>query len=325
MSGRLRLGLIGTGWITDLHLDALDRLGRTSLVGVVSAIPDRAERIVERRGGTAYRELTTMLDEQRPDVAYVCQPPHRAAAACRTLIERGIPFLTEKPLAASRADAESVGAVLAGRDLVVAVGYQWRALDFLPLVRDRLAQRPARLILGRWTGTLPGPSWWRHVAESGGQVVEQATHLYDLARLLVGEPTVVAALSARSENPDVPDADVDTLATAILRFDSGAVGSFTNAWILASSQIGLELLADGMRTIIHMPPGHDRPTWQLVLDDGGARETIPTRRDPYELQAERFLDAVEAHDPTAVLSTYEDALVTDRLVRSVVAATGSSG
>ena len=39
------------------------------------------------------------------------------------------------------------------------------------------------------------PAWWGRVEQGGGQVIEQATHLYDLARLLMGEATVVGAAS----------------------------------------------------------------------------------------------------------------------------------
>ena len=53
--------------------------------------------------------------------------------------------------------------------------------------------------------------------------------------------------------------------------------------------------------------------------------TVPPGRDPYEVQAEAFLDAVEAGDPGRVLSSYSDALKTDRLTRAVVAATGRRG
>ncbi len=48
-------------------------------------------------------------------------------------------------------------------------------------------------------------------------------------------------------------------------------------------------------------------------------------RDPYEVESEAFLDAVETGDPDRVLSTYRDALATDRLTRSVVAAAGVAG
>jgi myo-inositol 2-dehydrogenase / D-chiro-inositol 1-dehydrogenase len=324
MAERLRVGLVGTGWITDLHLPALERLGRTELVGVVSATPGRAESVTGHCGGMPYRRLDDMLDTQRPDVVLVCQPPHRAAQVCLELIERGIPFLTEKPLAARAEDAERVAAALDSRPVLAAVGYQWRALDFLSLVRERLAARPCQIVMGRWTGGMPGPSWWRHVAESGGQIVEQATHLYDLARALVGEAEVIAATSTRTARPDVPDADVDTVATAILRFEGGPIGTFTNSWIGPSGQVSFELLSDGARMVVLSPPGRPVPTWELILDDGDAA-TVPTRRDPYEVQAERFLDAVEQDRHDLPFSTYGDALETDRLVRRVVAATGSAG
>ncbi len=325
MTGRIRLGLVGTGWITGLHLASLDRLDRTDLVGVVSGAIDRAASIGAQWGGTPYTDLRGMLERERPDAVYVCLPPHRAAAACELLVDHRIPFLTEKPLAASAADAERVGAALRGRNLVTAVGYNWRGLDFLPVVRERLAARPARLVLGRWTGRLPPPAWWRHVDESGGQVVEQATHLYDAARYLVGEAVVLAASSARSPRTNLPDADVDDVAGAILRFDSGAIGTFVNASILSSDQIELDLLSERRRTTILMHPGQNGPRWTLTLDDGAADHTIETRRDPYDVQAEAFLDAVARGEPDRVLSSYADALITDRLVRSVVAATGSRG
>ncbi len=322
---RLRLGLVGTGWITGLHLASLGRLGRSDLVGVVSGTIQRAAAIAGTWGGSPYTDVRQMLEREHPDAVYVCVPPHRAAATCELLVEREVPFLTEKPLAADEADARRVGAALRDRSLVTAVGYNWRGLDFLPIVRDRLAERPPRLVLGRWTGRLPSPAWWRHVAESGGQIVEQATHLYDTARFLVGEAHVVAASSAGSPRPDLPDADVDVVASALLHFESGTIGTFVNTSILGSDQVELDLLSDGRRTTIRMHPGPSGPGWDLTLDDGAGERTIETRRDPYDVQAEAFLDAVTERDPDRVLSSYADALVTDRLVRSVVAATGSRG
>jgi myo-inositol 2-dehydrogenase / D-chiro-inositol 1-dehydrogenase len=293
----------------------------------VSNTPDRAVSTAARWGGTAHGSVEGLLDEAGPDVVYVCQPPHRAAAVLSVLIERGMPFLTEKPLAASAEDAERIGQQLeqTRSTLVAAVGYHWRGLDVLPLVRDRLAARPARLVLARWTGGTPPPPWWRHVAESGGQVVEQATHLYDLARALVGEANVVGAASARAPRADYPDLDVDDLAAAVLRFDSGAVGSFVSTSILPSSQVELDLLADGARTTIRLGSRDGRMHWTATLDDGAGETVVDVTRDPYEVQAEAFLDAVVEGAADRVLSTYADALRSDRLTRAVVAATGSRG
>jgi predicted dehydrogenase len=322
---RLRLGLIGTGWIVPRHLRVLARLGRTDLVGVVSRNPERAAAITTAWGGVGYTDLGRMLDEAAPEVAFACLPPDRSAAVCEELIRRGIPFLTEKPLGAVAADPERVAAALAGSRLVTAVGYQWRGLDFLPDLQAFLAERPAHLLIARWTGPTPGPTWWRHVAESGGQVVEQATHLYDLARLLLGEGSVVAAASARQARPAFPDADVDSVAAAIVRFGSGSIGSFTNSGLLPSGVVEFDLVSEGRRSTIQPDDLPDRPRWTLTVEDESGTTVRESIRDPYEVQAEAFLDAVRDDDPGRVLSSYADALETDRLTRAVVAAAGSAG
>jgi len=322
-----RLVLIGAGWITQYHLAALDRLGRTRLVGVASGRLESAKATAESRGAAAYsyEEVDRMLDEQRPDIAYVCVPPSAAIAVLERLVERGIPFLTEKPLAATDADGPTrIAAGVAERGLIAAVGYHLRGLDALVEVRKRLAGNPAHLITARWLCDTPGPAWWRREELGGGQVVEQATHFYDLARLLVGEATVVGAASTRQE-PFVPaGVDVVDATAAVLRFETGAVGSFANTRRLASAVIEVELAcADLLITI--RKGGAVQTSWEVVFDDRQSVRKIPPGRDPYEVQAEAFLDAVEAGDPSRVLSTYGDALRTDRLTRSVVAATGRAG
>ena len=105
-TGGHRLALIGAGWISAYHLAALERLGRTRLVAVASGTLAGAARTSAAHGGAAYptSELERLLDEQRPELAVVAVPPVAAVAILERLVERGIPFLTEKPLAATDGD-----------------------------------------------------------------------------------------------------------------------------------------------------------------------------------------------------------------------------
>jgi myo-inositol 2-dehydrogenase/D-chiro-inositol 1-dehydrogenase len=322
---RLRLAHVGAGWITTFHLDALDRLGRTELVGVASARLERAAAIASPRGVPSFDHVERLLDTVRPDVAYVAVPPWASVAIGEALVERGIPFLTEKPLAATDDDGPArLAAAIERRGLVVAVGYHLRALEAMPEVRRRLAAAPVQLVDAWWLDSTPGPAWWRVEATGGGQVVEQATHLYDLARVLVGEASVVGATSVREE-PVVPEgADVVDATASLLRFDSGAIGSFVNSRRLSSATIGIELASAGLLTAIRKVAG-DQRTWEVSFVEGPEVTTIAAGRDPYEIQAEAFLDAVEANDPSGVLCTYADALRTYRLTRAVVAATARPG
>ena len=320
-----RLGLIGAGWIAGLHLEALARVGRTELVGVVSGTGAGAATIADQWGGTAHDTVPAMLDGARPDVVYVCVPPFEAVGIGELLVERGIPFLTEKPLAA--ADGEGpvrLAAAIERTRLVVAVGYHLRALDILPEVRARLAARPPGLIVAQWLGDTPGPAWWGVASQGGGQVVEQATHLYDLARHLLGEAVVVGAISNRDPAGSPPGVDVADASAAVLRFERGAIGSFTNSRRIASGDVSVQIASDGLLTTL-AKGSLSQGDWHVRFETGDGATELHAKRDPYEIQAVAFLDAVDAGDPSRVLSTYADALKTDRLTRAVVAATGAPG
>ena len=267
-----------------------------------------------------------MLDEAAPDVVYVAVPPYRSVAIGERLVQRRIPFLTEKPLAAADADGPArLADAIDAAGLVVAVGYHLRALDIMAEVRERLAADPPRLVVARWLDATPPPAWWGRADEGGGQVVEQATHLYDLARLILGEAIVVGAASTRDRAASPAGVDVADATAAVLRFDGGAIGSFANTRRLASAVIEVEFVSDGLLTTMQKRPDRGQGDWHARFDDGTTVRAIHAEADPYERQAAAFLDAVEAGDPARALSTYRDALETDRLTRAVVAATGSPG
>ena len=142
--------------------------------------------------------------------------------------------------------------------------------------------------------------------DGGGQVIEQATHLYDLARLLVGEAEVVGAASLHETPATPPGADVADASAAVLRFATGAVGTFANTRRQSSPVIDIAFSCDGQLTTIRKA-GPDPGAWEVELRDGQDVIVLPPGRDPYEIQAETFLDAVVAGDPSAVASTYADA------------------
>jgi predicted dehydrogenase len=322
----LRLGLVGGGWISRQHLDALQRLGRTELVGVVAGSRSTADEVTAQWGGTSYDDLERMLEAGQPEVVYVAVPPHKAVGVAERLVARRIPFLTEKPLSATddEGPARLADAIEQNR-IVVGVGYHLRALDIMAEVRARLAERPAQLFAARWLDSTAGPAWWGRTDEGGGQVVEQATHLYDLARYLVGEATVVGAASTRDLATSTPDVDVADSSAAVIRFETGAVGSFANTRKISTAIIEIEIVSEGLLTRLSKHPDRGQGDWHASFDDGTVIRAVSAECDPYEKQAAAFLDAVEWADPGGVLCTYEDALRTYRLTRAVVAATGAPG
>jgi myo-inositol 2-dehydrogenase / D-chiro-inositol 1-dehydrogenase len=252
-----------------------------------------------------------MLLEAAPDAVFVCVPPYAAPTMCRLLVDRGIPFLVEKPVAALDDNAAcELAKDIESQGLVAAVGYQLRGLDYLDQVRDAIRLHPPPLVVARWLGGTPSSTWWLKPEMSGGQVIEQMTHFYDLTRYLLGEPRVVLAASRQGA-----DGEVALATTALLRFDAGALGAFVNTRVAEQPLIELELTS---AATIGLTPERE---WTLALP---GHPPIATRRSPYAVQAEAFLDAVETNDPARVLATFREGLATFQLTRAVVAAAGSA-
>ncbi len=201
---RLRVALIGPGFIAQRHLEVLSSEPGAELVGISSRSLARAETAARRFGGRPYDDVGRMLDAERPDAVWVCVTPDAHGALELELIERGVHLFVEKPLAADAGTPERISAAVDDAGLIAGVAYHWRAMDTLSELEDVIAGRPVKLLNGHWHDNLPGVAWWRDLATSGGQMVEQATHLVDLSRRLLGEATVVAATADLPPPPGFP-------------------------------------------------------------------------------------------------------------------------
>jgi myo-inositol 2-dehydrogenase/D-chiro-inositol 1-dehydrogenase len=308
-SSQTRVGLIGCGYIGRRHLDVLSRVADARVVAVADELEGRAVAAAEEAGASAYVGYADMLGAETLDAVFVCVPPYAHGQLELDLVERGLPFFVEKPLAADAATAERVGAAVEASGLPTAVGYHWRYLDTVAHARELLAENPARLAVGRWWDTTPPPAWWGLHSQSGGQVVEQATHLLDLMRLLVGEPDGIAWAATRAPRPAYPEADIDDVTAVTLRFPTGSVASLSATCILAAPHaIGLTLLCEGMAL--------DLSETELAVTTAAGTEVARAQVDPFLEEDAGFLRAVRG-EPGGIRAPYAEALRTHRLTTAV--------
>ncbi len=301
----MRIATIGTGSIARRHLGVLSSEPEIEIVGHVTSRSDGAAEAARKWGGRAYTDYLEMLNREGPDAVWICVPPGAHGPIERELIARGVHFFVEKPLSADRETAEEVARALQGSDVIAGVGYHWRAMDTIPEVRSMLAATPPRMALGAWHDAMPPPEWWRHENTSGGQMVEQATHVIDLARCLAGESVVVSAVAAHREWREYPDADVAGVSAALLRHEDGVVGVFTATCLLAGRAAAhLQLVCEGSLITI---------TQESVVYEGRDRREVPCGNDPFLAEDGAFLEAVRASDPSLLTCGYDDALRTHHL------------
>jgi len=307
----MKIAFVGAGWVASRHLGALVNEPELEIVGHVSPIAHERETAVKHWGGRGYASVKDLVTNENVEAAWITVPPGEHGEIERTLIEKGIPIFVEKPLSADRITGEEIGTLIREKKVIAAVGYHWRAMDTIPEVKKFLASNPARMVLAAWHDSTPPPDWWQHQNTSGGQMVEQATHLFDLARYLIGEAALVDALAKVNNRPAYPNSDVADVSAALLSFTTGIPGIFSASCILGNqAEVYVKLISEGMLI--------------TITQTGVAYESKEEKReahmmsDPFLNEDRAFINAIKTNNPSLLYSSYEDALKTHRLCHNIL-------
>jgi myo-inositol 2-dehydrogenase / D-chiro-inositol 1-dehydrogenase len=198
MVSTVRIGMVGAGAVAARHVRTLLAMDGVELAAVADPALERAKELAAEAGAAAYPNHMELLAAERLDAVYICVPPFAHGAPELAVIDAGLPMFVEKPVAIDQKTAAEIAVRMAGRPLVTCTGYHWRWLDIFDRAAELLADRPARLVQCSWLDKVPPPSWWPRRDGSGGQTIEQTTHVLDTARGLAGEVTEVNAFGARA-------------------------------------------------------------------------------------------------------------------------------
>lgn len=299
----LRVGLVGAGGVARRHAASLAAMPDVDLVGVVDPDAARSAELAAEVGTTPAADLDGLL-ARGLDAAWVCVPPAAHGEVERRLAAAGVHLFVEKPLGVDVGAAEQVGHAVAAAGIATAVGHHWRSSAAVARAQELLAGRTVRLVVATWLDKVPPVPWWSHRAASGGQVVEQAVHVLDLARLLAGE---VEAVHAVVDAAPPAGGDVDSATAGTLRFAGGAVGTVAATCRLGwKHRAGVEIYADDLavtitedRLAVRDPDG----AWTVDVDPARAR-TAADRA---------FVDHLLGRDGPGVVVDYDEALRTHRL------------
>ncbi len=306
---RTRIGFIGAGGIAHRHFGVLEQFDDIAIVAVADVDMARATEAAARFGARAFDDAATMLASVEFDALYICVPPFAHGEPERLAIDHRLPFFVEKPVALDLGTAEDVAASVDRLGLVTAVGYHWRYLDTVDEVKALLSATPARLLSGYWLDSTPPPRWWWRKDASGGQMLEQTTHLVDLARYLVGDVVRVYGQSGHVDRAAFPDLDVATTSTAMLTFASGAIANFASTCLLNwNHRVGLHVFGEGLAIELT-----DR---DVMIDIGRGRPVRGTQSDPVVLEDRDFIDAVRGSE-NRIRCPYPAALETLRLALAI--------
>jgi predicted dehydrogenase len=106
MSGKLRVGVVGVGYLGRFHALIYSRMPDVELVGVADARLETAERVAEECGCAAFARGSDLVE--MVDAVSIVVPTTAHLDESRQFLERGVHVLLEKPIASSMEQAEEI-------------------------------------------------------------------------------------------------------------------------------------------------------------------------------------------------------------------------
>lgn len=213
----VRAAVVGCGDVSVVHLEAIDRIDGSELVGVADIDSAAARSAGERYGVPAYSDHLAMITELQPDVVHLSTPHDQHVGLAVSCLEAGVAVLLEKPVASTVAEAEPLLRWTAEHPgATVGVCFQNRYNATSQGIRELLSAGE----LGAVRGALATVAWhrdagyyatrpWRgqRARGGGGTLINQAIHTIDLLQWLLGDVTAVRGRSGTYLLTDVIDVE----------------------------------------------------------------------------------------------------------------------
>lgn len=265
---RIRLGMVGGGqgaFIGAVHRIAARIDDRYDLVaGALSSDPARAEASARdlglARSYASYDEMAR-AEAARPDgieAVAIVTPNHMHAGPAAAFLQAGIHVICDKPLAASREDAEKIAKAVAASNARFFLTHNYTGYPLIRQAREMVAE--GRLGTIRVVQAEYAQDWLTEAVEAtgnkqaewrtdparagGGAIGDIGTHAFNLLSFVTGLRATALSADLQSFGPG---RKVDDNAHILLRFDGGARGMLWASQVAPGNENGLRLRLYGDR------------------------------------------------------------------------------
>lgn len=126
---KLKVGIIGTGWIAESHLENYLKMEDVEVVAGADLVPGKAEAFFKKFGvenARCYPSHKEMLDNEELDAVSVCTYNATHAECAIYALEKGVPVMLEKPMAVTLDEAIEIMRAEKKSGKIVSVGFQPR-------------------------------------------------------------------------------------------------------------------------------------------------------------------------------------------------------
>jgi predicted dehydrogenase len=231
---KLRVALVGTGFIANIHMESYNRfVPAVEVVAVYGRNPENTAAFAMKHGIPKwYDDMEELLREEAVDMADICVPNHLHYTACMTAARYDKHIVIEKPLCLTLDEADEMIAECKRRNLKLMYAEE---LCFAPkyervraLVEDGAV---GKIYMLKQSEKHSGPhSAWFYNKETagGGVMMDMGCHAMAWFRWMNKNNPVKTVYS--DMRTVLHDTDCEDNAVTIVEFENGVIGVAEDSW-----------------------------------------------------------------------------------------------
>ena len=302
---KLKVGVVGTGFVGEAHIEALRRLHNVEVRAVAASSLESSKKAAEKlEVPHYYADYQKMLKEEDLDVVHNCTPNNLHFPVNKAFMEAGVHVFSEKPLVMNTKEGRKLLEILDRENVYAGVNYNYRHYPLVKEMQNKLREEVGKLFhirgyyLQDWMLFETDYSW-RIDPEKGGKsrvVADIGSHFCDLLQYLTGKKikrltaktkivyperkrplSEIKSFAQSDQKAEYEKYSVETedYATIIFELEDGTVGNFTVSQVDAGHKNDLFIELSGSRKSIswsqenanHLFIGHrDQANQNLVRD-----------------------------------------------------------
>ena len=350
-SKKIRIGIIGTGWIAESHIHALKQMQDVDVVALADIVPGKAETFAKKfdiNGARCYLSDEELIAAEKDnlDCVSICTYNTQHAPCAIHALDAGLHVLLEKPFTVTLDEAIEVMKAEKRSGKILTIGFQPRMSENMQMIKKVVESGELGKVYyiqaggGRRRG-IPTPFGTTFIEkETGGIGAMGDIGCYSLDMLLnaVGYPKPLTATGYISNffgkdpayyptHPEYAEKfGVDDFAAGFVRLEGGIMLDFRISWAMHMDTCGDALIL-GTKGGLRIPSTEcwngefDKPlTVYKTIGDQTLEYQIPLKEpaDFFYKKMRSFIDAVKNGGVATVPSSQIviNQAIIDALVRS---------
>jgi predicted dehydrogenase len=231
MDKKLKVGIIGTGWIATHHMSGYRRSGKAEIVAVADVNENAAQEFLAKQNLSCkyYRDYQELLNDSEVQSVSICAPNKFHSEMTVAAANAGKHMLVEKPFVTNVDEARRSYAALKKSGVKCAVGYHRR---FNPLCKEIVRLRDEGklgklyFVQSDYIHNLPDelPIWdWIGKKEFNPSLYHAGGgHCVDTIRYIMDDEIIEC--TALVSNINYPACETEAETVALYRFENGQIG-----------------------------------------------------------------------------------------------------